>query len=128
MQRAADGEQYGIACSAAELFQKQTGRLVQTHPAHRTAEADQSDNGSHHPAGNMSVARVRTSVEKDDYVIADKECLYTKDSFGDCQLHVEWAEPAKIGPENGTPITAVVSRARSFGFSKSNDHAGTERG
>ncbi len=38
-------------------------------------------------------------IVKDDYVIADKECLYTKDSFGDCQLHVEWAEPAKIEGE-----------------------------
>ncbi len=38
-------------------------------------------------------------IVKDGYVIADKECLYTKDSFGDCQLHVEWAEPAKIEGE-----------------------------
>ncbi len=38
-------------------------------------------------------------IVKDGYVISDKHDLFTKDSFGDCQLHVEWAEPAKVESE-----------------------------
>jgi hypothetical protein len=33
---------------------------------------------------------------KDGYAISAVKEIYTKQSFGDCQLHVEWAEPAKV--------------------------------
>jgi hypothetical protein len=33
---------------------------------------------------------------QDGYAISQKHDLFTKQSFGDCQLHVEWAEPAKV--------------------------------
>ncbi len=33
---------------------------------------------------------------KDGYVISDKHDIDTKQSFGDCQIHVEWAEPTKV--------------------------------
>lgn len=33
---------------------------------------------------------------KDGYAIARKQGLSTKDAFGDCQLHVEWAAPEKV--------------------------------
>jgi hypothetical protein len=35
-------------------------------------------------------------IIKDGYAISDKTGISTKDSFGDCQLHVEWAAPEKI--------------------------------
>ena len=38
-------------------------------------------------------------IAKDGYVIGAKTSLVSKDDFGDCQLHVEWAEPAKIEGE-----------------------------
>ena len=48
-------------------------------------------------------------IVKDGYVIADKEDLYTKQAFGDCQLHVEWAEPAKVeGQGQGRGNSGVV--------------------
>jgi hypothetical protein len=33
---------------------------------------------------------------QDGYVISDKKIIRTKQSFGDCQLHVEWATPAEV--------------------------------
>jgi hypothetical protein len=33
---------------------------------------------------------------RDGYVVADKHDIDTKQAFGDCQLHVEWAEPEKV--------------------------------
>jgi hypothetical protein len=33
---------------------------------------------------------------KDGCAIADKHDIYTKQAFGDCQVHVEWAEPEKV--------------------------------
>jgi len=35
-------------------------------------------------------------IIKDGYAIANKTGITTKDSFGDCQLHIEWAAPEKI--------------------------------
>lgn len=35
-------------------------------------------------------------IIKDGYAIANKSGITTKDSFGDCQLHIEWAAPEKI--------------------------------
>ena len=32
--------------------------------------------------------------------------IRTKDSFGDYQLHVEWAEPEKVTGDNGRPLTS----------------------
>src|SRR5437588_4558990 len=34
-------------------------------------------------------------IIKDGFATAAKNGITTKDSFGDCQLHVEWAAPAK---------------------------------
>ena len=33
---------------------------------------------------------------RDGYFVASKHDIETKQSFGDCQLHVEWAEPVKV--------------------------------
>jgi len=33
---------------------------------------------------------------RDGYVISDKHDIDTKQSFGDCQLHIEWASPEKV--------------------------------
>lgn len=33
---------------------------------------------------------------KHGYVVADKQSIETKQSFGDCQLHIEFATPAKV--------------------------------
>ena len=38
-------------------------------------------------------------IVKDGYVVGAKTSLVTKDDYGDCQLHVEWAEPAKVESE-----------------------------
>jgi hypothetical protein len=38
----------------------------------------------------------RDWLVKDGYAISQKHDLSTKRAFGDCQLHVEWAEPAKV--------------------------------
>jgi hypothetical protein len=35
-------------------------------------------------------------IVKDAYVIDNKSDIRTKQSFGDCQLHVEWATPEKV--------------------------------
>lgn len=35
-------------------------------------------------------------IIKDGYVITDKRDIHTKQAFGDCQLHLEWASPEKI--------------------------------
>jgi len=35
-------------------------------------------------------------IVQDGYAIVQKTDITTKDSFGDCQLHVEWAEPEKV--------------------------------
>ena len=35
-------------------------------------------------------------IAKDGYVVADKGSIHTKDSFGDCQLHIEWASPEQV--------------------------------
>lgn len=35
-------------------------------------------------------------IIKDDYAISAKTGITTKDSFGDCQLHVEWASPSEV--------------------------------
>ena len=35
-------------------------------------------------------------IVHDGYAVADKTDISTKQSFGDCQLHVEWAAPEKV--------------------------------
>ena len=35
-------------------------------------------------------------IVRDGYVISDKHDIDSKQAFGDCQLHVEWATPAKV--------------------------------
>src|SRR3954452_4453318 len=35
-------------------------------------------------------------IIKDGYAISAKTGINTKDSFGDCQLHVEWALPSEV--------------------------------
>ena len=35
-------------------------------------------------------------IVKDGYAISDKQDISSKQSFGDCQLHVEWATPAEV--------------------------------
>jgi hypothetical protein len=35
-------------------------------------------------------------IVRDGYVVAAKHDIETKQSFGDCQLHAEWAEPKKV--------------------------------
>jgi hypothetical protein len=35
-------------------------------------------------------------IIKDGYAISAKQGITTKEKFGDCQLHVEWASPAKV--------------------------------
>jgi hypothetical protein len=43
-------------------------------------------------------------ILKDGYVVTDKQDIQTKQAFGDCQLHVEWAAPEKVvgsGQERG---------------------------
>ena len=35
-------------------------------------------------------------IVQDGYVITSKKDIHTKQSFGDCQLHVEWASPEEV--------------------------------
>jgi hypothetical protein len=35
-------------------------------------------------------------IIRDGYAVADHDGIRTKQSFGDCQLHVEWATPEKV--------------------------------
>lgn len=35
-------------------------------------------------------------IVRDGYVIANKQSITSKQSFGDCQLHVEWATPSVV--------------------------------
>jgi hypothetical protein len=35
-------------------------------------------------------------IVKDGYAVANQRSIRTKQSFGDCQLHVEWAAPEKV--------------------------------
>jgi len=35
-------------------------------------------------------------IVRDGIAIANKTNIHTKQSFGDCQLHIEWASPAKV--------------------------------
>ncbi|MBI3864487.1 MAG: DUF1080 domain-containing protein [Planctomycetia bacterium] len=36
---------------------------------------------------------------KDGYAVSREDGITTKDSFGDCQLHVEWATPSEVSSE-----------------------------
>lgn len=35
-------------------------------------------------------------IVKDGYVVTDKQSIETRQSFGDCQLHIEWATPEVV--------------------------------
>jgi hypothetical protein len=48
-------------------------------------------------------------IVKDGYAVADRQSIRTKDSFGDCQLHVEWAAPEKVtGSGQGRGNSGVI--------------------
>ena len=53
---------------------------------------------------------------KDGYALSAKHDLHTKQAFGDCQLHVEWATPEKVeghGQERGNSGVYMMARTKS---------------
>jgi hypothetical protein len=51
-------------------------------------------------------------VEK-GYAVANKASIHTKQAFGDCQLHLEWAEPEKVvGSSQGRGNSGVIFMGR----------------
>jgi hypothetical protein len=52
-------------------------------------------------------------IIKDGYATAAKNGITTKDSFGDCQVHVEWAAPAEVkGSSQGRGNSGVYMMGR----------------
>ena len=48
-------------------------------------------------------------IVQDGYAVADRQSIRTKDSFGDCQLHVEWAAPEEVsGSGQGRGNSGVI--------------------
>ena len=52
-------------------------------------------------------------VVKDGYAVVGSGSIITKDQFGDCQLHVEWAAPAEVkGKDQGRGNSGVYLQGR----------------
>ncbi|MBF8285916.1 MAG: hypothetical protein HW378_4831, partial [Anaerolineales bacterium] len=52
-------------------------------------------------------------IVKDGYAVVGSGSIITKDQFGDCQLHVEWAAPAEVkGKDQGRGNSGVYLQGR----------------